>query len=143
MIVGYPTETEEDFQMTLDLLENYREYAQTGLITIGINSTFEILEKGPILRNEKLRNSLGLDHNLTDPWKETFWTSTKYPDNTFPVRLDRWRRLLKVVDDIKYPLNTFGYFDTLFKEIDEMEKLYNDTRRTNDSKSKTIPIIKV
>ena len=49
MMIGYPTETREDFQQTLDLLRRYQKYVAGGHISgVNLGQTFIIEEGAPI-----------------------------------------------------------------------------------------------
>ena len=137
LIVGYPTETDADFELTLDLLKRYAHYSHTGLIEVASNPTFEILKNSPIMLNDVLSHDLGVAHNMNDKWADKFWTSTKYPDNTFPIRIQRWKKLVSLITELGYPWIKHYDLDNRLKEIDSMEELYNEKQ------SKIIPIVKV
>lgn len=49
MIVGYPTETAEDFQATLDMFTQYRPYADSGIIDeVNLGLTLNLLPNTPL-----------------------------------------------------------------------------------------------
>jgi tRNA A37 methylthiotransferase MiaB len=137
LMVGYPSETEEDFKLTLDLLKKYAPYAHTGLIEISATPTFSLLNHSPIMQNVKVREDLGLTHNLIDPNADKFWTSTKYTENTFPVRIRRWKEIRETIEILGYTWNRAAAIDNWVEEIDSLEKIYHN------EKSKIIPITKI
>lgn len=136
LMVGYPSETDQDFKLTLNLLERYAEYASTGMIEISSNPTFMLLNNSPIMQNEKIREDLGLTHNLENEWSDKFWTSTKYPDNIFPLRAERWRILIDTIKLLNYPWNHLGSYEAYVEEVHTMEKFYEE-------RPKVIPITKI
>ena len=143
MFVGYPTETEKDFQETLALLERYRGEIKTGQIVIWLSLPMMMNTNGGILKH--YAKEYGLEHILNDPWKEHFWTSSLYPDNTFEVRADRWKRFVEKLNDIrpnyaelpkKYIANRQ---QEKILELEGLEKIYADYKKTDHQKF--IPII--
>ena len=153
MMCGYPTETEEDHELTLELYKKYAYLGKKGLIKISVTPTFMLLKNSPLLQNIKLRDELGLAHNLENPWMDRFWTTTKNPSNTFPVRLRRWREQVDLIKNLGYTWGPINNFDDAHKEVNEFEKLYESEREkiekafnenlNNDQKSKVIPIYQV
>jgi len=126
MMVGYPSETDEDFKLTIELFKKYAYLGRQGHIKISITPTFMLLKNSPLMENKKIQEELGLAHNLQNPWADKFWTSTKNIENTFPVRLYRWKTLVKTMFDLGYPWNPAGDLDGWHKELDELEKVYNE-----------------
>ena len=132
MIVGYPTETEEDFKLTLELFKKYAHLGRQGLVKPSITPTFMLLNNSPLMQNIKLRDSLGLAHNVGNTWSGKFWTSTKNTDNTFPIRAERWRTAIRLLEDLGYattPQSHDGY-KKWAEEINSFEKIYNDNKHT-------------
>lgn len=58
MIFGYPTETEEDFQATLDMFKRYKKYANKIITNINFGSTLGILPGTPLFNNAESLNIL-------------------------------------------------------------------------------------
>lgn len=137
LIVGYPTETDEDFELTLNLFRKYAHLGRKGLIKTSITPTFMLLKNSPIMQNVELREELGLSHNLGYEWADKFWTSTKNENNTFPVRAKRWRTVVKLVEDLGYPISpmvSVNGYEKWLEEINSLEKIYYE------HKNKFIPI---
>jgi len=86
MIVGYPTETEKDFQETLDMFTRYKKY--THIITnINIGSTLGILPGTPLYNNSK-------QFNIEVDKYENNWIAFDNPELTLEKRIQR-RHILK------------------------------------------------
>ena len=127
MFVGYPSETEEDFQQTLNLLERYKEYAGT-YINVFLSLPMTLLSNSAFLR--KHSKEYGLEHN-TDKWSDFFWTSSKYPKNTFDVRADRWHRMTNKMIELNYLVKS-NRQDEKFTEIVGIEKIYSEYINQNE-----------
>lgn len=139
-IVGYPTETDEDFELSLELLRKYAYLGRKGLIKPSVTPTFMLLKNSPIMQNDQLREELGLSHNIGFEWSDRFWTSTKNEDNTFPVRAERWRTFIKLTEELGYttnPLISVNGYEKWIEEVNSLEKIYHE------NKHKFIPIHQV
>jgi len=122
-IVGYPSETEIDFQETKNLLSRYANLAHNQLITIQVTPTFALLDNSPLLNNPELTLFYGLEHNRT-LGSNKFWTSTKFIDNEYPIRSRRWKDLINHIENLGY---TFGRGMPVTKwkqEIENLDKIY-------------------
>jgi radical SAM superfamily enzyme YgiQ (UPF0313 family) len=137
MFAGYPTETEEDFQDTLRLLEEYKSLAQQGKIMVFLSLPMMLTTNSGFMRN--YAESYGLEHNADDSWSDFFWTSSKYVENTFEVRADRWRRFMNKIVECGY-LNPGQRQSEKLIEIEGLEKIYKDYKNARTTK-KIIPII--
>lgn len=96
---GYPTETEEDFQMTLDFVRNNH----TWIDMVDPSKTYT-----SILPNTYLYNNA--EEFGVKPYKNylfsTFW-ETKDGKNTYPERLKRYERLCSLARELGYRENEF------------------------------------
>ena len=107
LIIGYITETEEDFQKTLDLLDRYEPYKTFLSITLG--STYYISKK-----SKKIHEDEGLEITFDD---DGHWI---YKDNTIEVRLDRWFRMRDKCISLGYTIDDFNnnsYMENLNNNI--------------------------
>lgn len=134
MFTGYPTETEQDFEQTLALLEQYKHMAQQGMISVFLSLPMMLTSGSAFM--QKYAVDYGLDHNQHDMWGDFFWTSSKYTDNTFEVRLDRWQRFMDSIVTNGYH-TSFRQPEKL-TEIAGLQKIYN---QYNKNAKKIIPII--
>ena len=84
MIIGYPTETQEDFQMTLDFFDRYAEYGRQGLVEeVNLGLTLNLLPNTPLYDNaEKFGLDTTKDH-IND------WICVQNPTLDFKERLRR------------------------------------------------------
>jgi len=128
VMVGYPSETDEDFELTLDMFKKYAHLNKNGMITYGLTPTFALLDNSPIMNNPVLLKKYGLGHNISKPNYQKFWTSSVNPSNTFPVRLDRWRKLVQLCEDLKYQKQGGFPIDKWQKELNSLEKLYYENQ---------------
>jgi radical SAM superfamily enzyme YgiQ (UPF0313 family) len=135
MFVGYPTETEEDFQASIDLLKTHSNHAKNGHISVFLSLPMMLTSGSNFMQQYAL--DYGLEHNTNSSWSDFFWTSDKFNDNTFEVRVDRWRRLTQVINDYGYTHSSTRQQEK-FKEIDGLIEIYR--QRSGDGK-KIIPII--
>lgn len=125
LMVGYPSESRDDFQATCDLLHRYKWLAQRSLIRIQVTPTFHLLSNSPLLRNQELAHDLGLTHNQ-NLYAEgnKFWTSSVMVDNTFTERSRRWRHLIKLAQDSGYQFGDGMPLEKWMKEIDNLDEVY-------------------
>lgn len=136
MFVGYPTETESDFNESLRLLKEYSTFAKQGRITVFLSSPMMLTSNSGFMRNYS--QAYGLEHNREDSWSDFFWTSNLFTDNTFEVRVDRWKRFMQAIID-------YGYLDSSqrqqekFIEVEGLEKIYKEYKHAK--RTKIIPII--
>ncbi len=88
LMVGYPTETEDDFQQTLNLVTRYSDEPSVTDVTFGY--PLHILEHAPLHdRHQEMGIQLdGWEASNSDTWK--YWT---HKENVLPVRMDRLNRL--------------------------------------------------
>ena len=102
-IVGYPLETDEDFQETLDLLKEIKNRAKN-IENLYISvSTMKIHEKNI----EEMNEFIEIPYDKYDDYSN--WIS-KYT-NQF-VRLSRYSRLIKLINNLGFNLDKTGNTDT-------------------------------
>lgn len=128
LIVGYPSETEIDFEETKKLLRRYAHLAFSNRIKIGVTPTFALLANSPLLTNKSMSIEYGLDHNHHDVLSQKFWTSTRYLDNDYPVRSRRWKELTSLVEELGYQFQSGMPIDKWRTEIASLDQIYNDQK---------------
>jgi radical SAM superfamily enzyme YgiQ (UPF0313 family) len=140
MFCGYPTETEEDFQDTLNLLEKYRGLAEQGNIQVFLSLPMMLTSNSGFLRNYAI--DYGLEHNEGDRWSDFFWTSSKYPENTFEVRVNRWYRFIQKINECGYNSQDTAMIRQTQKivELQGLENIFKEYKHAKE-KQNFIPII--
>lgn len=125
MIVGYPTETLQDFQDTIDMFRRYEKYAITGTIlgvnlggTLSLDGGTDLTENAPALglydRNQETQTVFGLD-----------WSSEHNPDLDLEERIRRRITLQEVLMDLGYLVWNGDH--QLKRLMDSYEKIKNGT----------------
>ena len=121
LMVGYPSETHADFEQTCELLRRYQRWAAGKQVLIQITPTFSMLPNSPLLKDLELAQYYGIEHlQNTDSSINRFWTSSRYPDNDFPTRSSRFKKLVQLTQDLGY---TFGQGMPIQKWLSEIENL--------------------
>jgi radical SAM superfamily enzyme YgiQ (UPF0313 family) len=102
MFTGYPTETDEDFQQTLQMLERYQHFLIDGTI-IGINFSgiFSMLPHTPVWDQ---RHDIGIDIDESGPDKRLVWNNRNNPDLTIKRRIMRDLRFRQRAAELRYPI---------------------------------------
>lgn len=81
MLVGYPTETEKDFQDTLDLFTKHKDKAGKTISAVAIGPTMVILPNAPMAKSI---TAMGIHSDINGDWV--------LDENNLETRLDRWLR---------------------------------------------------
>lgn len=117
LMVGYPTETEEDFKETLNMLEKYRWINDLKLVrNIALGPTMDIVPGSPVYNNQK---EMGITWDQNNHWV--------YHDNTREVRIRRWLRLKEKCIELGYPVVEKATEHLLL----ELEKITNQKQIIN------------
>lgn len=95
MIVGYPTETDDDFQQTLDMFTKYQPLAKSIIKNVSVGSTLGILPGTPLYYNAKF-------HNIELDKYENNWVALDNPELTFEKRLERLSQLTQHLANLGY-----------------------------------------
>ena len=132
IIVGYPTETDNDWNDTLNLIKKYKKYSD--MIKISPVGVFQFLHNIP-LREKDAMDSLGLISQIDHGYDEYNWIATINPTNTFKIRANRWFYLVELLKDVDMLLAT--------SNVDQKSIIIKQQMQYYESKSDkvTIPII--
>ena len=96
IIVGYPTETLEDFEETLDLIKKYKHLAGTIIKDVSISDTLSVLPGTPLYDRASELNI------ILDPKNENNWICTDNPTLTLAERIRRAEQAKQLVKDLGY-----------------------------------------
>lgn len=87
LVVGYPTETREDFNKTLQMLRDYQKYVADGTITgINFGTTLTIGEGVPLWHEYQEHQLVGINGNRPE---DIFWMHKDNPGLTYKERILR------------------------------------------------------
>lgn len=128
MMIGYPTETNEDFELTLNLIKRYQKYVASGNISgINLGQTFVIEEGAPIFYHPE---NLELDGVNGDKPKDVFWINPKNPSLTYKQRILRRIKAQELAMELGYPIwRADGQLEWITKKYQEItNKVYNGNK---------------
>lgn len=116
LILGYPTETLEDFEMTLDMLRRYQHLAGNVITKIELGSTLAVLPGSPLY---DMRHDLDIELDR----QENNWISFKNPDLSLEERLRRRAEAKNLSCKLGYNTQSFNdnfVEDYLFKNLKDL-----------------------
>jgi radical SAM superfamily enzyme YgiQ (UPF0313 family) len=93
VMFGFPGETEEDFQMTLDFLRRNR----SSLDRVYGSATFTSLEDRAYLKDHQ--KQFGIKEVAPERFHNLYW-ETEDGTNTYPVRMERYYRFRKLCQEV-------------------------------------------
>jgi radical SAM superfamily enzyme YgiQ (UPF0313 family) len=104
MMVGYPTETVEDFQDTLDFYKTNQKYLINDII-IGTNiaAPTGIYNNTPL---HNMSNELGIEIHDAEYVNMSNWTISSNPELTVKARYKRFLELATLTTELGYPKGT-------------------------------------
>jgi radical SAM superfamily enzyme YgiQ (UPF0313 family) len=99
MLIGYPTETEEDFEDTMQMIRDYKKYSDSGIIWgIVLGKTMVVLPNTPIADNSD-HWSIAYDNNGN-------WISKNNATLTYHERVKRRMRAGRLCEDLGYVIKS-------------------------------------
>jgi radical SAM superfamily enzyme YgiQ (UPF0313 family) len=110
IIAGYPTETEQDWKDTMDLVKFWHPRSD-GLLTIIPIDTFQMLSGTKITQDPEMKISYETIHGYSD----FAWVSDLNSQNTFPERVRRFVELCEFCISVE---SSQYLIDNLRKKID-------------------------
>lgn len=93
IMVGYPTETTEDFNKTLSLIDRYKDEELITIYPVGLTS----LIRGTYLASDDYLEAMQITFDQEDDFLN--WHSALNPENTIDERLRRWDQLMELVNN--------------------------------------------
>lgn len=113
IIVGYPTETKEDFQDTLDMFKKYQHLAGNIIVNVNTGPTLAILPNTP-LYDSAHRYNIELDEF------ENNWMANDNPELTLRERIDRLKYLETYLIELGYNPSMLGknFIENLEKNLE-------------------------
>ena len=128
IMIGYPTETDKDFEDTLNLVTNY-SYMKFPLLSINPTSTLVILPGTPLY--DELKDELEIswmNTNALSPGVHyQFWQTGINTENNLEIRLNRWKQLIKLCEQYGYITNkrSKAKTDLANKTLEHYNSLYD------------------
>lgn len=124
MIVGYPSETRQDFEETLDLLRRYQHYVAVGtLVGINFGTTLTIGEGTPLYVNPEKFGVKGVNGKRPH---DIFWMHESNKELTYKERILRRIEAQELAHELGY---TFWKGDDQLNFVKEKyEKILNENR---------------
>lgn len=128
MLIGYPTETQEDFDQTMDMFTRYQKY--NNILTPVLGTTVAILPQTPLY-------NFALENNFTLGQTENEWWWSGNPNLTLKERFKRrillgqhCEKLGYVLENNMNELKTMAYIWNNFKSNQKIHSSY--TIKKND-----------
>lgn len=132
MIIGYPTETQKDFQDTLDMLSRSQKYLiNDTILGLNLKGTFVFLPNTPL---ESMRDELGI-YDTNGMTRDQTWAVASNPSLTIAERYRRWVNVTTTAIKLGYRLPNEIYSDIsynrqLVHSIDHRNDLNTNNKKT-------------
>ena len=132
MIIGYPTETDQDFQQTLDFFDRYAEYGRQGLVEeINLGLTLNLLPNTPLFDNAEEYGLETTKQHIND------WVCVQNPTLDYRERLKRRIVAQRHVEKLGYKVfESKNYVRALSIAWNEVEHLKKHVTKIDASKLK-------
>ena len=126
MIIGYPTETQQDFQDTLDMFTRYKHLNDKGIIEeVNLGLTLNLLPNTPLHENKDKDNIVQLNNHIND------WICKDNPALDYKERLRR-----RIV--VQAHCQTLGY--KIFNEQNYTKQLFSAWEEVKSFETTTLEI---
>lgn len=122
MIVGYPTETEQDHQDNISAIRKYKKYSDTGIIfMIRWGFTMHLYDHTPIM---DMVDDLQINMQDNIKFDSVYsWTSALNPSNTLQERIRRRIEIHELCVELGYPMPKVREELLILKKLAEQSKL--------------------
>ena len=132
MIIGYPTETQDDFKQTLDFFDRYAEYGRNGLVEeINLGLTLNLLPNTPLFDNAKEYGLETTKQHIND------WICVGNPTLDYRERLKRRITAQRHVENLGYKVfESQNYVRALSIAWNEVQNLKTQTIKVDANKLK-------
>ena len=132
MIIGYPTETQDDFKQTLDFFDRYAEYGRKGLVEeVNLGLTLNLLPNTPLFDNAKEYGLETTKQHIND------WICIGNPTLDYRERLKRRITAQRHVENLGYKVfESQNYVRALSIAWNEVQNLKTQTIKVDASKLK-------
>ena len=123
MIIGYPTETQQDFQDTLDMFTRYKHLNDKGIIEeVNLGLTLNLLPNTPLHENKDKDNIVQLNNHIND------WICKDNPELDYKERLRRRIVVQAHCQKLGYKIfNEQNYTKQLFSAWEEVKSFDTTT----------------
>jgi len=130
MIVGYPTETEEDFQQSLDMFTKYKPYCDQGIIEeVNLGLTLNLLPNTPLTADLEKYNIVQEIKHINN------WVCLNNPSMDYKERLRRRIYLQQHIENLGYRVfESKNYTNQLFLAWNEVMTLKSQAHVIEDFK---------
>jgi len=119
LFVGYPTETRDDFEQTLRMLERYQHYLiDNTIISLNFSGVFSMYTNTPIYNDAA---HLGIEIVETDSqqMKMLNWVNVNNPDLTVRERIMRDLTFRQRAAELRYPIPNSARYLEYLQHIDK------------------------
>jgi radical SAM superfamily enzyme YgiQ (UPF0313 family) len=125
MMTGYPTETLEDHQQTVDFIKKCQKYLlDETVISLTLNSPYVLLKNTPI---DTMKHELGI---VNEHYTTHFFDIESNPESTVKERFRRYIELKKLSVNLKYP-GSWAELDSLKVHINDIEAFNKEKTHVN------------
>jgi radical SAM superfamily enzyme YgiQ (UPF0313 family) len=128
MVVGYPTETEEDFKQSLNMFTEYKPYCDQGVIEeVNLGLTLNLLHNTPLTNNLEKYQITQENNHINN------WVCLSNPSLDYKERLRRRIYLQQHIENLGYRVfESKNYTNQLFIAWNEVMTLKSQSRMIED-----------